>query len=194
MWRIATDYFMVSGPIQPVHEPDPVHHLARLQWGRLFARRPRQHDPANAAWTRLEIIALDDGSTDGNPCDILHQYASRLPLIDRAHRAHWQLGDQHQSRPAPLARGRYACFLHQDDLWLDGRLAWFLDTVRREPDCPCCSARRSISSRRITARWAAGPRPLRSDSERKLTAAEWFCPAAGAELSWPSRPPCFGAI
>jgi glycosyltransferase involved in cell wall biosynthesis len=68
-----------------------------------------------------EIVAVDDGSTDRTP-HILRAWAERLPLRIVAHggRGNWVAASNAALRGA---RGRYACFLHQDDLWLPGRLA-----------------------------------------------------------------------
>jgi glycosyltransferase involved in cell wall biosynthesis len=68
-----------------------------------------------------EIVAVDDGSTDRTP-HILRTWAERLPLRIVAHpgRGNWVAASNAALREA---RGRYACFLHQDDLWLPGRLA-----------------------------------------------------------------------
>jgi glycosyltransferase involved in cell wall biosynthesis len=65
----------------------------------------------------LEIIAVDDGSTDSTP-SILTQYADRIRLIRQAR----------AGRSAALNRGvlesreEYLAFLDADDLWLPGRL------------------------------------------------------------------------
>ncbi len=68
----------------------------------------------------VEVIVVDDGSTDETPT-ILDSFASRLPLtVVRRQVGNWvantNLGLEH-------ARGEWACFLHQDDLWRPGRLA-----------------------------------------------------------------------
>ncbi len=122
---------------------------------------------------QLEVIALDDGSTDQSPA-ILRQYASRLPLSipPIARTGNWVTNTNHGLR---LARGRYACFLHQDDLWLDGRMAWLLDTVAREPETPVLfsSATFIAPDHRAVGRWTA---PFAGHRERRLEAAEWFCP------------------
>lgn len=67
----------------------------------------------------LEVIAVDDGSTDATPA-LLAEYAERLPLrVERA--------PVHGSWPASVnfalgqARGEISTILHQDDLWEPGR-------------------------------------------------------------------------
>ena len=73
----------------------------------------------------LEIIVIDS-SPDGATSAIVRQYARRLPirLLIRQDLAPWQtktnLGVQ-------LATGEYCCILHQDDLWMPGRV----DAVQR---------------------------------------------------------------
>src|SRR6267142_3224544 len=67
-----------------------------------------------------EVIAVDDGSSDGSP-EILRAWERLLPLrrIARDRGGNWVAATNAGLREA---RGRYACFLHQDDLWLPGRL------------------------------------------------------------------------
>lgn len=68
-----------------------------------------------------EVIAVDDGSSDGSP-EILRAWERLLPLrrIARDRGGNWVAATNAGLREA---RGKYACFLHQDDLWFPGRLA-----------------------------------------------------------------------
>jgi len=68
----------------------------------------------------VEIVAVDDGSDD-DTLAILEAYSSRLPLrvVRRPRTGNWVASTNHGLR---IARGEYACLLHQDDLWLGGRL------------------------------------------------------------------------
>lgn len=75
---------------------------------------------ARQADRNLEIIAVDDGSTDGT-CAILEAYQRRLPVrvVTGPHRGNWVVN---ANRALGLARGIYICFLHQDDVWTPDRL------------------------------------------------------------------------
>jgi GT2 family glycosyltransferase len=74
-----------------------------------------------------EVVAIDDGSSDRSP-EILRAWERRLPLrILRGRGGNWVAATNAGLREA---RGEYACFLHQDDLWLPGRLA----ALRREAE------------------------------------------------------------
>ena len=67
-----------------------------------------------------EVIAVDDGSSDSS-AEILAYWERRLPLRRIARRGgNWVAATNAGLREA---RGDYVCFLHQDDLWLPGRLA-----------------------------------------------------------------------
>ena len=69
----------------------------------------------------IEIIAVDDGSTD-DTLDILREYSARLPLsvVSRPHSGNWVAGT---NVGLIRASGEWVCFLHQDDGWLPNRLA-----------------------------------------------------------------------
>ena len=69
---------------------------------------------------RIEVLAIDDGSTD-RTLAILDEYTTRLPLevIPRPHFGNWTTTT---NIALSRARGDHACFLHQDDCWLPGRL------------------------------------------------------------------------
>ncbi len=122
---------------------------------------------------QLEVIALDDGSTDRS-IEILNQYTERLPLVlaPIKRTGNWVANT---NRGLVLARGRYACFLHQDYIWLDGRMAWILNTIRTHPDCPVLFSAADYLSphHQVMGRWTA---PFNKKGEQHLKPMEWFCP------------------
>ncbi|MEM7592684.1 MAG: glycosyltransferase family 2 protein, partial [Cyanobacteria bacterium P01_A01_bin.83] len=68
----------------------------------------------------LECVVIDDGSTD-NTLEIVEQYQQKLKikLITKARQGNWVAST---NQALKVANGVHACFLHQDDLWLEGRL------------------------------------------------------------------------
>jgi GT2 family glycosyltransferase len=68
----------------------------------------------------IELVIVDDGSTD-QTLDIVRGYAGALPirLITPGRLGNWVAATNLGLREAT---GHWACFLHQDDLWLPGRL------------------------------------------------------------------------
>lgn len=81
----------------------------------------------------LEVIAIDDGSTD-RTLEILRQFADRLPLkiIAGKRTGNWIVNTNRGLREA---RGDYICFLHQDDLWAPRRLQALRKMIADFPDC-----------------------------------------------------------
>jgi len=69
----------------------------------------------------IELLIVDDGSTD-RTLDIVQEFAGVLPirLITPGRLGNWVAASNIGLREAS---GEWACFLHQDDLWLPGRLA-----------------------------------------------------------------------
>jgi glycosyltransferase involved in cell wall biosynthesis len=69
----------------------------------------------------IELVIVDDGSTD-HTLDIVRDFANVLPirLITPGRIGNWVAVSNLGLREA---RGDWACFLHQDDLWLPGRFA-----------------------------------------------------------------------
>lgn len=68
----------------------------------------------------IELVIVDDGSTD-QTLEIVRGYAEALPirLITPGRLGNWVAATNLGLREAT---GDWACFLHQDDLWLPGRL------------------------------------------------------------------------
>src|SRR5207247_2360076 len=74
----------------------------------------------------VEIVAVDDGSTD-DTVSLVESYAGRLPVTvaREPHRGNWVAMT---NKGLGLARGRFVSFLHQDDMWMPGRL----DAIQQE--------------------------------------------------------------
>jgi GT2 family glycosyltransferase len=79
-----------------------------------------------------EVIAVDDGSTDAT-VGLLESYGRRLSIriIRRQHTGNWVANTNHG---LSLARGAWVSFLHQDDVWLNHRLAGLRAFLARQPD------------------------------------------------------------
>jgi hypothetical protein len=81
-------------------------------------------------WTDdIELIVVDDGSSD-RTLEIVREFEAKLPirLITPGRIGNWVAVSNIGLREA---RGEWACFLHQDDSWLPGRLMRILPEARR---------------------------------------------------------------
>jgi len=68
----------------------------------------------------IELVIVDDGSSD-RTLEIIHDYAKLLPIrmITSGRTGNWVAATNLGLREAT---GDWACFLHQDDFWLPGRI------------------------------------------------------------------------
>ncbi|MEL6496119.1 MAG: glycosyltransferase [Cyanobacteria bacterium J06623_7] len=84
-----------------------------------------QQDPT------IECVVIDDGSTDDS-LEIAKSFADRLnlKLIGNARAGNWVTNTNQALKEAT---GEYACFLHQDDLWLEGRLQRLKEAIAVYP-------------------------------------------------------------
>jgi hypothetical protein len=80
----------------------------------------------------IEVVAIDDGSTDGTR-RVLERYRAKLSLriVGQCHGGNWVAST---NRGLAMSRGEFACFLHQDDVWLADRLRRLRRLVREVPD------------------------------------------------------------
>lgn len=82
--------------------------------------------------TDVEIIAIDDGSSDATP-RILTAASSQLPvrILPTRRTGNWV---ENTNRGLREARGTYCCLLHQDDLWAAERLNVWRGLTKENPD------------------------------------------------------------
>jgi len=84
-------------------------------------------------WRPLEVIVVDDASTDATP-EVLASYKDRV----RSLRLNSNSGGPARPRNAAirLARGKYVSVFDSDDLMLPGKLARQVGFLERSPDIP----------------------------------------------------------
>ena len=80
----------------------------------------------------IECLVIDDASTD-ETTSVLEAYSDRLQLQIRRHAraGNWV---RSTNEALELARGEFVSFLHQDDIWLGGRIAALRQLAANHPD------------------------------------------------------------
>ncbi len=76
----------------------------------------------------LELIVVDDGSTDATP-DIISRFGSAVRSVHQPNAGTAAA----LNRGIDLARGSLLSFLDADDLWVPDKLRWQLDALRANP-------------------------------------------------------------
>lgn len=109
----------------------------------------------------LEVVAVDDGSTDRSP-EILDDWMDRLPLrvIRREGGSNWMSATNAGLR---AATGEWLGFLHQDDTWAPGRLERLDHAIHAHSDCGffCHPVRFLGPDGRVLGGWRAPLPPSR---------------------------------
>lgn len=77
----------------------------------------------------LELVVIDDGSTDGTP-RIIRRYRKHLRAVRQNNRG----VSAARNRGIRMARKPLIAFIDSDDVWLPGKLKHQIDLFRRYPD------------------------------------------------------------
>jgi len=85
----------------------------------------------NQSYHDLELIVIDDGSTD-QTCHILQRLEKRDARIRTIAARHEGVAAA-RNRGLSLAKGRWISFLDADDLWPSKRLARHIEILKRDP-------------------------------------------------------------
>ena len=80
-------------------------------------------------WAPLEIIVVDDGSTDST-IDILKAYKNNISLIEQVH----QERAVARNSGIRMASGKWIAFLDADDVWLPSKLEKQAAVIEKDPD------------------------------------------------------------
>src|SRR5437660_7446313 len=85
------------------------------------------------SFTDLELIIVDDGSTDGTREFIQQRLAVDPRVVHVRHELNSGLPAVRANEGIELARGRYLAFQFDDDTWRPGGLAALVEAVQRQP-------------------------------------------------------------
>lgn len=87
-------------------------------------------------YPRLEVIVVDDGSTDGS-LRVLREFEGIVRVIRQPHRGVAAARNQGLGE----AHGDYVAFQDADDVWMPGKLALQVARLRERPDAEICLGR-----------------------------------------------------
>lgn len=134
----------------------------------------------NQGYPFLEVIVVDDGSTDHTP-QVLHRLSTVYPHVRHERLEGPQGPGAARNAGARLARGQYLAFLDSDDEWLPGTLAPRVNAL--------LSARREggigVVGRRVSCTSSGEPKTVTRFSSRLPSSLNEFL--VGHEgMAWPT--------
>jgi glycosyltransferase involved in cell wall biosynthesis len=80
-------------------------------------------------YSRIEVIVVDDGSTDST-VNTVAQYNKSITLLRQSNKGPGSA----RNAGIRLARGKYIAFLDSDDLWLQDKLLWQMRIFNRDSE------------------------------------------------------------
>ncbi len=84
----------------------------------------------------LELIVVDDGSTNPGVFRIYDSYGDRIRLVRREKNS--KTCEMSRYEGVKAARGKYCAFLDSDDLWEPGKIEKQVAFLEAHPDIPLC--------------------------------------------------------
>lgn len=118
----------------------------------------------------LEVIVVDDGSTDGTPERVARIRDPRIKLV----RLPENRRDHARNRGLEMATGKYVAFQNSDDVWQPDKLAQQLAVLECQPTVGACFTAVGFvddDGNAGGAQWAAG---LFTDGKTPRTSTDWL--------------------
>jgi glycosyltransferase involved in cell wall biosynthesis len=85
----------------------------------------------NQTYSNVEVIVIDDGSTDGTGDLLQEKYGERIRYFWQENRGR----SEARNEGIRLAKGKYIAFLDSDDLWKKEKLSHQILQMEQQPEC-----------------------------------------------------------
>jgi glycosyltransferase involved in cell wall biosynthesis len=163
----------------PVVPSAPIVTVVVPAWNASKYLREAIQSVLNQTFTRLELVVVDDGSTDDTAAIVRAFADRRLTLVTQQNGGPGRARNRGISESAPSTR--YFAFLDADDSWAPEKLSRQIDQIEHEPRCGAVVtfARYVSSTGRALGR---GGEPLTPALNENIARADYYPAAAMSSL------------